>query len=87
MSEVATIGLDIAKNVFHAHGVDASGRALFSRKTVLSGYTANWQLLAVAPYYCMGDPAVNSLGGVSSASSTAEATTPAIPSDKIRYLP
>lgn len=32
MSEVTTIGLDIAKNVFHAHGVDATGRALFSRK-------------------------------------------------------
>lgn len=32
MSEVTTIGLDIAKNVFHAYGADASGRALFSRK-------------------------------------------------------
>jgi transposase len=32
MSEVTTIGLDIAKNVFHVHGADASGRALFSRK-------------------------------------------------------
>lgn len=32
MSEVTTIGLDIAKNVFHAHGAGASGRALFSRK-------------------------------------------------------
>ena len=32
MSEVSTIGLDIAKSVFHAHGADASGRAQFSRK-------------------------------------------------------
>lgn len=32
MSEVTTIGLDIAKNVFHAHGADSCGRALFSRK-------------------------------------------------------
>jgi transposase len=32
MSEVSIIGLDITKNVFHAHGADASGRALFSRK-------------------------------------------------------
>ncbi|WP_193335689.1 IS110 family RNA-guided transposase [Devosia beringensis] len=32
MLEVTTIGLDIAKNVFHAHGADSSGRALFSRK-------------------------------------------------------
>ncbi len=26
MNEVHTIGLDIAKNVFQAHGADASGR-------------------------------------------------------------
>lgn len=32
MAEVTTIGLDIAKHVFHAHGADASGRAIFSRK-------------------------------------------------------
>lgn len=32
MSEVTTIGLDIAKNVFHAHGADTSGKPLFSRK-------------------------------------------------------
>lgn len=32
MSEVTTIGLDIAKHVFHAHGADASGRAVFSRR-------------------------------------------------------
>ncbi len=32
MSEVSIIGLDIAKNVFQAHGVDARGKALFSRR-------------------------------------------------------
>lgn len=32
MSEVTTIGLDIAKNVFHAHGADERGAAVFSRK-------------------------------------------------------
>lgn len=32
MEEVSTIGLDIAKQSFHAHGADASGRQLFSRK-------------------------------------------------------
>ena len=32
MSEVSTIGLDIAKNVFQAHGADASGQAVFSRR-------------------------------------------------------
>ncbi|VWX53935.1 IS110 family transposase [Novosphingobium sp. 9U] len=30
MNEVHTIGLDIAKNVFQAHGADAAGRQLFS---------------------------------------------------------
>ncbi|GAA5052244.1 IS110 family transposase [Erythrobacter westpacificensis] len=32
MAEVSTIGLDIAKSVFHAHGADASGRVVFSRR-------------------------------------------------------
>ena len=32
MSEVTTIGLDIAKNVFHAHGADERGHALFSKR-------------------------------------------------------
>ena len=32
MNEVSTIGLDIAKNVFHAHGADAGGRQVFSRR-------------------------------------------------------
>ena len=32
MSEVSTIGLDIAKNVFQAHGADARGRQLFNRR-------------------------------------------------------
>ena len=32
MSQVTTIGLDIAKNVFHAHGADERGAMVFSRK-------------------------------------------------------
>jgi transposase len=32
MSEVSTIGLDIAKSVFHAHGADASGHQLSSQR-------------------------------------------------------
>ena len=32
MSEVTTIGLDIAKHVFQAHGADASGRMIFRKK-------------------------------------------------------
>lgn len=30
--EIATIGPDIAKNVFQVHGVDAEGRAVVRRK-------------------------------------------------------
>ena len=36
MSEVTTIGLDIAKNVFHAHGADERGHALFSKRITRS---------------------------------------------------
>lgn len=32
MSEVSIIGLDIAKHVFHAHGADRKGRAIFSKR-------------------------------------------------------
>jgi transposase len=32
MKEVTTIGLDLAKNVFQVHGVDASGRAVVRRQ-------------------------------------------------------
>jgi transposase len=34
VGEVITIGLDIAKSVFHAHGADAAGRQVFSRRLV-----------------------------------------------------
>ena len=36
MSEVTTIGLDIAKNVFHAHGADERGAVIISRKLTRS---------------------------------------------------
>ena len=32
MSEIITVGLDLAKNVFQAHGADAAGRAIFRKK-------------------------------------------------------
>ena len=32
MTEDTTIGLDFAKNVFHAHGADERGAMVFSRK-------------------------------------------------------
>jgi transposase len=31
MSEVTTIGLDLAKNVFQVHGIDASGQVVVRR--------------------------------------------------------
>ena len=57
MSEVSTIGLDIAKNVFHAHGVDERGRALFSRKisrTKLLDFFAGQARCGVALEACGG---------------------------------
>lgn len=30
--QITTIGLDIAKNVFQLHGIDAAGRVLLRRK-------------------------------------------------------
>ena len=35
MTEVTTIGLDIAKHVFHAHGAHGAGRAMFSRRLTM----------------------------------------------------
>ncbi len=32
MLEITTVGLDLAKNVFQAHGADASGRAVLRKK-------------------------------------------------------
>jgi transposase len=32
MSEITTVGLDLAKNVFQAHGADAAGRAVLRKK-------------------------------------------------------
>ena len=36
MGELSTIGLDIAKSVFQAHGADAAGYPLFSRRITRS---------------------------------------------------
>jgi len=30
--EISTIGLDLAKNVFHAHGADAAGAVVFRKQ-------------------------------------------------------
>jgi transposase len=57
MGEVTTIGLDLAKQVFHVHGADASGAALFSRKLTrakLLGFFASQPRCLVAMEACGG---------------------------------
>ena len=60
MNEVTTIGLDIAKQVFHVHGADASGVSLFSRKLTrakLLGFFADQPRCRVAaPYGSRSQP-------------------------------
>ena len=44
MSEIATIGLDIAKNVFQIHGVDRSGKIVLRkalRRSQVAGFFSN----------------------------------------------
>src|SRR5438309_3984071 len=40
MEQITTIGLDIAKHVFHAHGADEHGRMQFSKRVSRSGLLA-----------------------------------------------
>ena len=57
MAEVTTIGLDIAKHVFHAHGADATRRAVFSRRITrgkLLGFFAAHPRCLVALEACSG---------------------------------
>lgn len=57
MEEVSTIGLDIAKQVFHAHGVDRRGNTLFSKKIARSkllGFFASQPPCRVAMEACGG---------------------------------
>lgn len=57
MSEVTTIGLDVAKQVFHAHGVDASGATVFSRRITrakLIGFFASRPRRRAAMEACAG---------------------------------
>ena len=57
MEEVSTIGLDIAKQVFHAHGADASGAMLFSRRITrqkLIQFFASQPSCTVAMEACAG---------------------------------
>ncbi len=43
MAQVTTIGLDIAKNVFHAHGADARGQGVFSKRLAGQSFWASSQ--------------------------------------------
>lgn len=57
MDEVTTIGLDIAKQVFHAHGADGSGAMVFSRRITrakLVGFFASQPRCMVALEACGG---------------------------------
>ena len=57
MGEISTIGLDIAKQVFHAHGADASGVPLFSRRITrqkLLEFFASQPRCTVAMETCSG---------------------------------
>ena len=57
MEEVTTIGLDIAKQIFHAHGADASGAPVFSRRITrakLIPFFASQPRCVVAMEACAG---------------------------------
>ena len=57
MEEITTIGLDIAKEVFHAHGADALGATVFSRRITrakLIPFFASQPRCVVAMEACAG---------------------------------
>lgn len=57
MEQVTTIGLDIAKHVFHAHGADEHGRMVFSKRVSRSGllpFFARQRRCVVALEACSG---------------------------------
>jgi transposase len=57
MEEVTTIGLDLAKQVFHVHGASASGTALFSKRLSrprLLGFLSKQPRCTVAMEACGG---------------------------------
>lgn len=57
MGEISTIGLDIAKQVFHAHGADATGAMVFSRRITrqkLIAFFASQPRCTIAMEACAG---------------------------------
>lgn len=57
MGNVTTVGIDLAKNVFSVHGVDASGREVL-RRTVrreqLAALVAQWPPCLIGLEACSG---------------------------------
>jgi transposase len=59
MEQAITIGLDIAKHVFHAHGADVAGHVLFRKRLTrakLLGFLAAQAPCIVAMEACAGSP-------------------------------
>jgi transposase len=57
MSEITTVGLDLAKNVFQVHGADAFGRAELSkqlRRDQVLAFFSHLQPCVVAMEACGG---------------------------------
>jgi len=57
MSEIITVGLDLAKNVFQVHGTDGTGRAVLRKKlrrTQVLEFFAQLQSCVVAMEACGG---------------------------------
>jgi transposase len=42
MEQITTIGLDLAKNVFQVHGVDAAGKALVRKQLRRAALSRQW---------------------------------------------
>ena len=63
MSEITTVGLDLAKNVFQAHGADARGRAVLRKKHLVRQQTAI--LLLPIEARRLADPRLAAAGQIS----------------------
>lgn len=57
MKDVTTIGIDLAKNVFHLHGINASGKEMFKKRVSrgkLMEFVVNLPKCAIAMEACSG---------------------------------
>src|SRR5262244_1411694 len=67
VSEASTIGLDLAKRVFQAHGADASGEVVF-RKRLRREQVLTFSLVGQRAWWRWKPAAVHTTGHVRSAS-------------------